>query len=333
MIVTVTGANGFIGQHLVHDQLARGRKVRAVDITLSRLQDLRVNASIELIQADIRDTDRIRQAVTGAETVFHLASAHLAVTLSEKEYWEINRSGSRALVELSHASGVARFVHCSSVGVHGEITDPPANEDSPYHPDLVYERSKLEGEKAVRQYAHETGYPVVVVRPAWVYGPGCPRTEKLFRTIKKGRFFFVGNGNTLRHCIYITDMIEAFNLCAQHPNAPGKVFIIGDDKAVTVNELIHQMAAGIGVPAPRLSLPLWLVGPACAFVERTFNLLAKEPPLSGRSLKFFTNNTSFDISWARKEIGFDPKVTLREGLRLTYQTMAQTQKARVKAAA
>jgi nucleoside-diphosphate-sugar epimerase len=275
----------------------------------------------------------MRQAVTGAETVFHLASAHLAVTISEREYWEINRSGSRALVEVSHDSGVARFVHCSSVGVHGEITDPPANEDSPCHPDLVYERSKLEGEKSVRDYAHETGYPVVVLRPTWVYGPGCPRTEKLFRTIKKGRFFFVGNGNALRHCVYITDMIEAFNLCVQNENALGKIFIIGDNKAVTVNELIHQMADVIGASAPRVSLPLWFVGSAFSLVEHTFTLLGKEPPLSGRSLKFFTNNTSFDISRARKEIGFDPKVSLREGLRLTYETMSQTQKAKVKVAA
>ena len=234
---------------------------------------------------------------------------------------------------MSHGLGVARFIHCSSVGVHGEITDPPANEDSVCHPDLVYERSKLEGEKAVRQYAHETGYPVVVLRPAWVYGPGCPRTEKLFRTIKKRRFFFVGNGNALRHCIYIADMIEAFNMCAQHPNAPGKVFIIGDKTAVTVNELIYQMAAVIGVPAPRLSLPLWLVGPACALIECTFTRLGKEAPLSKRSLKFFTNNTSFDISRARKELGFDPKVSLREGLRLTHETMIGIRKTSAKVAA
>ena len=333
MIVTVTGANGFIGYHLVQDQLARGRKVRAVDIALSRLGALRGDSSIELIQADIRDTDRMRQAFAGSKVVFHLASAHLSVTLSEKEYWEINHAGSKTLVELSHASGVARFVHCSSVGVHGEITGPPANEDSPCHPDLAYERTKLEGEKAVSQYAEKNNYPIVVVRPVWVYGPGCPRTEKLFCTIKKGRFFFVGNGTTLRHCIYITDMVEALNLCAQHPNAPGKIFIIGDDTAVTMNELIHQIAAVVGVRPPRLSLPLWLMRPACALVERAFTLLGKEPPLSKRSLKFFTNNTSFDISRAREELGFKPEVPLDVGLRLTYETMHQTEKGKIKAAA
>lgn len=333
MIVTITGANGFIGCHLVQDQLARGRKVRAVDVALSRLAALRGDPSIELVQADIRDTSRMRQALAGSKVVFHLASAHLSMTLPEKEYWDINHAGSRALVELSHALGVERFVHCSSVGVYGEIRKPPANEDSPCHPDLVYERTKLHGERAVRQFAGEMNYPVVVVRPAWVYGPGCPRTEKLFRTIKKRRFFFVGDGNALRHCLYIADMLEAFNVCAQHPNALGKVFIIGDETAVPVRELIREMATVIGVPAPRLSLPLWLVGPACTLIEGTFSRFGKEPPLSERSLKFFTNNTSFDISRARKELGFDPKVSLREGLRLTYETMVQAQNGKVKAAA
>jgi nucleoside-diphosphate-sugar epimerase len=261
----------------------------------------------------------MRKAVDGSERVFHLASAHLSVTLSEKDYWEINSTASRQLVELAHAAGVARFVHCSSVGVYGEIKNPPADEDSTCEPDLVYERTKLEGERKIRQYAQETGYPVVIVRPVWVYGPGCPRTEKLFRTIKKGRFLFLGDGLTLRHCIYISDMIEAFNLCAQQQTAPGRVFIIGDREAVTIRDLIHRMAAVAGASPPRLSVPIGLIRPLCSFIEHFFTSLGKEPPLSERSLKFFTNNTSFDISRAQNELGFVPKVTLQEGLRLTYK--------------
>ena len=255
MIVTVTGANGFIGRHLVEDQLARGRKVRAVDISLSRYQEIGRDSSVDLFEADIRDEQKMRRAVGGSDVVFHLASAHLSVRLSDDEYWKINCEGSRSLVRLCHLSGVQRFVHCSSVGVHGSIKNPPANEESECHPDLVYERTKLEGEKAVRQYACETGFPVVIVRPVWVYGPGCPRTEKLFRTIKKGRFFFVGDGLAQRHCVYIADMVAAFNLCAEHPKAPGKVFIIGDHAAVTVRELIDQMATVAGVTNPGIKPP------------------------------------------------------------------------------
>jgi nucleoside-diphosphate-sugar epimerase len=321
MIVTITGANGFIGYHLVYDQLARGRRVRAVDVTLARLEGLRGHPAVELFQTDIRDSKGMKQAVSGSQVVFHLASAHLSVTLSEEEYWQINCAGSRELVELCHNAGVERFVHCSSVGVYGEIQNPPADEDSACHPDLIYEQSKLEGEQAVAQYGQKTGFPVIIVRPVWVYGPGCPRTEKLFRAIKKQRFFFVGDGQALRHCIYITDLLEAFELCAQHPKAPGRVFLFGDHAAVTVRELIAQIAAVCGVAAPRLSIPMWVFKPVCFGIERAFTLLCREPPVSERSLKFFTNNTSFDISRARRALGFTPKVTLQAGLRLTYAAM------------
>jgi len=328
MIVTVTGANGFIGSHLVEDQLARGRTVRAVDISLSKLEALGGNPSVELFEADIREEERMGRVVRGCDVVFHLASAHLSVALSDEEYWKINCEGSKAFVKLCHLSGVRRFVHCSSVGVHGAIKTPPASENSECHPDLVYERTKLEGEKGVQKYANTTGFPVVIVRPVWVYGPGCPRTEKLFRTIKKRRFFFVGNGLAQRHCVYITDMVAAFNLCAEHPKAPGKVFIIGDPTSVTVRELIEQMATTVGVPSPRLSIPLSFANALCFFIERGFSILGKEPPFSERSLKFFTNNTSFDTSRARKELGFVPKVKLYHGLRLAYEAMKESESPR-----
>ena len=323
MTVTITGANGFIGHHLVCDQLQKARRVRAVDYSFDRLKSFQGHSLLEFIPADIRDTDKMRYAVTGAKVVFHLASAHLSLALSDDEYWKTNRDASRTLVEISHDSGVSRFIHCSSVGVHGRITTPPANEESRCEPDLVYEQSKLAGEVAVREYAMKTGYSVVIVRPVWVYGPGCARTEKLFKMIKKGRFLFVGNGTTLRHCIHISDMIEALNLCADHSDAPGKVFIIGDQRAVTVRELIQEIANVVGVSAPKLSLPLWLVRPMCSVLEHSFRFMGKEPPLSTRSLKFFTNNTSFDIGKATREIGFQPGTRLQEGLRSTYEAIKQ----------
>jgi nucleoside-diphosphate-sugar epimerase len=328
MKVTITGANGFIGSHLVRDQLARGRTVCAVDISLSHLEDLQSVSSFIPMQGDIRDVDLMRRAIAGSEVVFHLASAHLSLALSNEEYFQINRDGSRSLVELSYRAGVRRFVHCSSVGVHGEIKNPPANEDSAFHPDLVYEQSKLEAERAVLQYVRETGYSVVILRPVWVYGPGCPRTEKLFRTLRKGRFFYVGSGETLRHCIYISDMVEAFHLSAERPLSPGSVFIIGDPSAVTVRELISQMAAVSNAPEPRIRIPLWFAKPAFSMIEKIFALAGQEPPVSERTLKFFTNNTSFDVVRARTQLGFVAKISLKEGLQLTYKMMTQREQSK-----
>jgi nucleoside-diphosphate-sugar epimerase len=325
--VLITGAAGFIGSHLVRHQLSLGRVVRALDITGSKLEGL-CGTGVELLSGDISDPLVQEEAVQGVDVVFHLASAHLAVNASEGAYWRVNVHCLRGLLECCRRAAVKRFVHVSSVGIYGNVQDPPANEDSPCRPEILYERTKYEGEREVRRFFKETGFPIVIVRPAWVYGPGCPRTEKLFRTIEKGRFFFVGDGCSLRHCVYITDMIEALNLCAEQPNGPGDIFIIGDREAVTVRELIHQMAAVTGVSAPRFSLPVWAAQPMFAIVERVFTLFGKEPPVSERSLKFFTNNSGFDIKRAREGLGFEPKVSLKEGLRLTWEAMARSRSVR-----
>jgi dihydroflavonol-4-reductase len=318
MIAVITGANGFLGRHLVEDQLAGGMTVRAVDVHTERLSTLRAGAGLDIFQADICDRDAMKKIVTGADVVFHLASAHLSVTLSEDAYWRINRDGALALARLCHEAKVARFVHISSVGVYGAITDPPADEETPCHPDLIYEKSKLAGEEAVLDYARHSGFPLTVIRPVWVYGPGCPRTEKLFRSLRKGTFFYVGSGRSLRHCVHISDFIQACELCSVRPEASGEVFIIGDAAAVTLRQLLEAMAEAAGCRRPWIHLPLGLVHPLFACVEWLFLKLGREPVVSTRTLKFFTNNTAFSIAKARKLLGFEPKYGVAEGMRLTW---------------
>lgn len=323
MIAVITGANGFLGRHLVEDQLARGMTVRAVDMHTERLNTLMADAGLEIFQADICEQDAMKKIVAGADVVFHLASAHLSLTLSEESYWRVNRDGALALVRLCHEAKVARVVHVSSVGVYGAITDPPADETTPCHPDLIYEKSKLAGEEAVLDYARQSGFPLTVIRPVWVYGPGCPRTEKLFRSLRKRTFFYIGDGCSLRHCVHVEDFNQACELAATRPQAVGEIFIIGDSGAVTLRELLEAMAAAASCRPPRLHLPLALVHPLFAAAEKLFMALGREPVVSTRTLKFFTNNTSFSIAKARKLLGFEPRFGVAEGMRRTWAALRQ----------
>ncbi len=321
MIVVVTGANGFLGRHLVLAQLVLGRTVRAVDLHLDRLSDLTGRPGLELFVADICDTAAMTPVVEKAAVVFHLASAHLDVTLGEEAYYRINRDGAADLARLCHQQGGGRFVHCSSVGVYGEIRQPPADETTPCHPDLIYEKSKLAGEEAVIAVASETGLPLTVFRPVWVYGPGCPRTEKLFRSLMKGTFFYVGDGRSLRHCLHVDDFCHACELLATRPEALNEVFVIGDGGAVTLRELMAAMANAAGCRAPWLHLPLMLVQPLFAVVEWLFLRLGRRPPVSTRTLKFFTNNTSFSIDKARRLLGYEPRYSIAEGMARTIASI------------
>ena len=317
MRVLITGAGGFIGSHLVADQRKLGRQVTAVDLHVATLEPLSGDADLTIVQADFADGAALDPHLPGHEVCFHLASAHLEKNVDDAYFYRVNVQETRAFVERCQQAGIPRFVHCSSVGVYGDIRTPPADEESERCPDVAYEKSKLVGEEAVRQFARECRYDLVVIRPAWVYGPRCPRTEKLFRAIKKRRFFYVGSGRTLRHPIYVQDVVEGFELAASHPQAPGQVYIMAGPRAVTLVELANAIADTLGVPQPRLKFPLALVWSGCVRLEIAARLTGREAPFPRRSFKFYTGNPAFSIAKARQDLGFEPRTELAEGLQHT----------------
>ncbi|MBW2541919.1 MAG: NAD-dependent epimerase/dehydratase family protein [Deltaproteobacteria bacterium] len=313
--VLVTGAGGFIGRHLTRALLERGHPTTALDPHLPPAAN-----GLRGIAASIADAGARLEALESIDTVFHLAACHLGVRTPPEEFERINVQAAAALARDSAAAGVRRFVHCSSVGVYGRIAHPPADEETPCHPNLVYERSKLAGEQAVLAAASETGLDTIVLRPAWVYGPGCPRTEKLFGAIGKGRFIVAGSGQSKRHCIYISDMVEAFLLAARIDAAVGKTIIIGDAAAVSIRQLVDEIARLTGARPP-LRVPLVLFHAVASMAEIAFKPLGTEPPISRRTLEFFTSNTSFRIDRAREVLGFEPRFDLAAGLAETHAAL------------
>ncbi|MGH8472118.1 MAG: NAD-dependent epimerase/dehydratase family protein, partial [Gammaproteobacteria bacterium] len=276
----VTGAGGFIGSNLVDDQLARGRRVIAIDVHLDRLDHLRSNPACQLQAGDVRNAGFLSRVIAGSDIpkvdiIFHLASAHLEVAKSEAYFWETNVEAVQSLLEIARNNGVRRFVHTSSVGVYGPLTTLPADEASACHPDILYERTKLEGEETVTRFVRDTGFPAVILRPAWVYGPRCPRTLKLFRTIKKRRFVMVGEGENLRHPIHIRDMLTAFELAATRAGIEGETFVVASDHAVRLRDLIAEIIAVQGLRFSPIRVPMGIMTTLCLGVEGVFKVLGK----------------------------------------------------------
>jgi len=312
--VLITGGGGFIGSHLVDSQLDQGNYVRVVDQHLERLNHISDHKNIDIVSGDITGRELVELLVDGMEEVYHLASAHLDVNLSEQQYRRVNVEATIKLLEAANLSGVKRFIHCSSVGVMGDIKNPPANETYPCNPTNIYEKTKLEGEQAALGFNKATGFPVVVVRPAWVYGPRCPRTEKLIRAIRTKRFVMFGDGQNLRHPVFITDAVRGIELCAEIDQIAGQVYIIAGEKPVTSQKLIETIASVINVHPPSIHLPVEIGMLMGRFLENSFNLIEYQPPFSTRSLDFFVKNNSYEIAKAQKELGFDPQIELRSGL-------------------
>lgn len=320
MRVLITGAGGFIGSHLVDSQLEHGHHVRAVDLHLELLRHQAAHPHLQVIRGDITEKDMVQKLVEGIDVVYHLASAHLDVSLSDEHYHRVNVGATRSLLEAARQEGVRRFVHCSSVGVVGDVEHPPANETTECNPANIYERTKFEGERAALDFACQTGFSVVVVRPAWVYGPRCPRTAKLFRAISKGRFPIFGDGKNLRHPVYITDAIQGLELCADTQDIDGEVFIIAGEVPVESRELVNLISQELNVRTQKISLPIFLGQAAGLALELTFKLIGRQPPFSRRSMDFFLKHNAYTIAKAQSRLNYQPEVDLLTGIQKTIES-------------
>jgi len=312
----VTGATGFTGGHLARALAAEaGATVRA--LVRDRARAAAALPGIELVEGDLTDAEALTRAVAGVDVVYHVAALYRAAGLDDAVYRAVNATAVGTLIERAGAAGVRRVVHCSTVGVHGDIERPPANEDAPLAPGDVYQETKLEGERIAREAAARAGVELVIVRPTGIYGPGDRRLLKLFRGVARRRFVVLGRGDIWYHLTYIDDLVDGFRLCGTVPAAAGHTYILSGPEVTTLNELVAITADVAGVSPLPLHLPVWpfwLAGAACEALCKPFGM---EPPIYRRRVDFFTKSRAFDSSRARREIGYAPRVGLREGIGCT----------------
>jgi nucleoside-diphosphate-sugar epimerase len=313
--VLVTGATGFTGGHLARALAGAGHQVRALVRHEAGASDLRA-AGIELATGDLRDPASIARAVAGVEVVYNIAAIYRQAGLSADTYRAVNAIAVGELVEQSARAGVRRVVHCSTVGVHGDIEHPPANEDAPIRPGDIYQRTKVEGEERGRAAAARSGIELTIVRPSGIYGPGDRRLLKLFRNTIH-RFPTLGRGEIYYHLTYVDDLVEGFRLCGEHPRAANRTYILAGGEVTTLNEAVTLIASVAGVPPQRWHLPVWPFWLAGALCEVLCAPLGIEPPIYRRRVEFFTKSRAFDILRAQTEIGYAPHTTLREGMSRT----------------
>jgi nucleoside-diphosphate-sugar epimerase len=316
MKVLVTGASGFTGRALAIKLNELGDEVRVIVRNSNKL-DFRNNSDFEILEGNIVDNEAVEKAVKGVEIVYHIAAVFREGGLTNQVYHDVHVSGTLNLLKAAKKHGVKRFVHCSTGGVHGHIENPPANEKYRYSPGDIYQITKLEGELKSLEFYKETGFPVTVIRPTPIYGPGDMRLLKLFKMAKQPVTILLGNGNIYYHLVYIDDLVEAFILASEKEKAIGESFLIGGPDIPSLNNLIDIIAETIGSSKTKMHLsakPFQIAGTLC---EKICIPLGINPPIYRRRVDFFTKSRAFDISKAKALLGYGPKVSLEEGIKRT----------------
>lgn len=320
MTALVTGAAGFTGGHLVRYLAGQGDAVRALVRDRAKAPAYEgLAAPVEVVEGDLTNADSLARAMDGIDVVYNIAARYREASLPASAYRAVNATAVQTIVELAHAAGVRRVVHCSTVGVHGDVEHPPADEDAPLRPGDVYQETKLEGEQVGRAAADRLGVDLVIARPTGIYGPGDRRLFKVFGGVARRRFIMFGDGRNFYHLTHVEDLAMGFRLCGTVPAAAGRTYLLGGAEVTTLAELVAIVADVAGVPGPRFRLPVgpvWLAGAACEAICAPFGI---EPPLYRRRVDFFRKSRAFDISRARKELGYAPRIGLREGIGRTLE--------------
>ena len=323
MKVLVTGGTGFIGSHLVEALVNRGYDIRCLVRNTSNVEHLE-KLSTELIYGDINDKDTLSKAVKGIDIVYHLAGMLGQWGIPNRTYWEVHYQGTENLIQACLKEDLKRFIHCSSTGVLGPITNTPADETHPYNPTNIYEKTKAKAEALVLEAHHKYNLPVTIIRPEFVYGPGDMHVLRLFKAIEHNRFLRIGRGNSYLHPTYISDLVYGLLLVIDKEDISlGQIYHITGEKFITVNELLSLMYSKLGKKNPNIYIPYRLGWISAGIFQLLSIILRINPPLTISTVKFFNENRGFTSMKAEKELDYYPVVTLAEGIEKTIMWYRQ----------
>lgn len=267
----------------------------------------------DFIVTDLEDDSNLASKLAGIDTVVHLAAlAHVSKDVevnSLAHFLSTNCDGTLRLARVAAAAGIRRFVFVSSIGVNGNATvDKAFREEDLALAHDPYAVSKLEAEKGLRKIQAESLLEVVIVRPPLVYGPGNPGNFlRLLRLVYSGLPLPLGTASNRRSMIYVGNLVDALIVCAKHPSAAGRLYLVSDGEDLSLRDLVYRLAISLG-RKPRL----WNVPPS---LLRGVAAMAGHAKDADRLLLPLV----VDSSRIRRELGWKPPFTLTEGMQKTAE--------------
>jgi nucleoside-diphosphate-sugar epimerase len=314
----VTGGTGFIGSHLTEALIRKGVHVRCLIRKTSDLKWLK-GLPIEFIHGDCNDRTSLEKAVRGVDWVFHLAGVTKAI--KEASYFEVNGLGTENLIHacLDSNPRLQKFIHISSQAAAGPSRNGLNKKESdPCEPVSFYGRSKRAGEERVLARANEL--PVLILRPSVVYGPRDKDVFALFKCLSiRIKPCPSGPDQRLSLC-YVQDLVRGILLAAETQTKSGEIFFLSDGKDYRMEEIGDIVAQAMGTPAIRIRVPRQMIWGIACFSE-VLSKFSRRPSLlnKDKAEEMIQKDWLCDITKVKTILGFEPRVPLPEGARLTFE--------------
>ncbi|MGH7557918.1 MAG: NAD-dependent epimerase/dehydratase family protein [Gemmatimonadota bacterium] len=320
-LALVTGATGFVGSHLSERLVADGYAVRAMARASSDTTHLAA-LGVEIVHADLLDEDAVGRTVDGCTHVYHLAAATARSHPSTEDYRVINETGTRHMTQASVAAGIRRFVFASTLGGFGRVPQPPADERTPPQPNTAYRISKWRAEQIVHDAVKSQGLPAVIARLPSMLGARARGWLPWVRDIAAGRVFVVGSGSNRVPLTAVSDAVDALRLCAEIPGIEGRTYLFTGPDCVSINRAIAAIARSLDVSATPRRLPALPLRLYHRLGDALYRRLGLSLPRT-HALEFFQADRAFSIERARRELGYDPRVSIEDAMQQTVNWYLQ----------
>lgn len=313
--VLITGANGFIGSHLVEKFLKEGHKVFGLvrpTSDLSLINDMEVS----LKYGDITDYSSIEKALYDTDIVVH--NAGLASDWGSLELFrKINLSGTMNVAEAAAKSGVNRIVYMSTTAIHGFNHSCPQSENDKKNPVFNYGVSKLEAENWIMNFGDKNRIEVTSIRPGNVFGPRDHTfIEKYMKALVSGKIAYVNRGLSLTCPTYVENLVHGVLLASIHKSAPGNAFIITDGLQINWKQFTEAIADEMHLPHPKLTIPFRLSLFIAWLSEGLYKLAAASNAPLLTKYRVYNGGTDyhFSIQKAKDILGYEPVTGLKEAI-------------------
>jgi len=320
MKVLITGATGLLGSHLIKELQQRGEDIRALVLPVENADKL-LEQGVEVVRGDITDASTLKPTVQDVEIIFHLAGM-MGVWRPLSDYRLVNVKGSENLYKAAQVVGVRRFVHTSSHTVYGLGHGRFLTEKDPLRPDPdPYSITKAEGDRLIRRLMLNSSVETVILRPGTFFGPyDRLHFGRMAQKVKDGKGVIIGRGDNALPFCYVTDVVQGFMLAGYHNNAPGNVYNITNDRPLTQQEMFDAIADAVDGKRPTLHLPYLPIYYGSIVAEKVVARVTRTKPIVTQlGAMMFGSDNRHSVEKARRELGYEPKVDLREGIKLAAE--------------